>query len=292
MSSTTALPVVMERPRGIRLPRWRVRTTLALAILCLAGVAAVLANVLAPHDPAKAVLVDTLRSPQWFGGDYVLGADQIGRDLLSRLLFGLRTSLWVGLCAVAISASLGIVLGMVAGEAHAFFDWLIMRMVDFQMSVPGILLVLVLAFVIGPGIRTTIVVLGIAGWVQYARMSRAEVRVVRQQQYILAARALGASPLRIAVIHTLPNIANTLVVLGVLQFGQAIILEASISFLGFGVQSPASSLGLMVADGRTFMAVAWWMILFPAAALFVLVLSVNLVGDSLQDWFDPVRRRR
>ncbi|MCC7363821.1 MAG: ABC transporter permease [Dehalococcoidia bacterium] len=274
-----------------RVPRFRIRTLVALAVLAIAALVAVLANVLAPKDPAQAVVVDALLGPSWSSSP-IIGTDQIGRDLLSRLLFGLRTSLMVGFLAVLVSASIGITLGMMAGYAGSIAEWVIMRLVDFQMSVPGILLVLVLAFVIGPGLGTTIIVLGIGGWVQYARMSRAEIRVVSQQQYILAARSVGVGTLRIALRHTFPNIANTLVVLAVLQFGQAIILEASISFLGFGVQSPNTSLGLMVKDGRDFMAIAWWMLVFPAAAIFILVLAINIVGDSLQDWFDPVRRRR
>lgn len=288
-----SLPVAPAPGRvSRRVPRIRLRTAIALCILAAAALAAIFAEFLAPRDPAKAVVLDSLLSPGWLGSGHILGTDQIGRDLLSRLLFGLRTSLWVGVAAVVISSAIGVTLGVLAGYAGSFLEWATMRLVDFQMSVPGILLVLVLAFVIGPGLRTTIVVLGVAGWVQYARMSRAEIRVVKEQPYILAARSVGAGPVRIVVRHTLPNIANTLVVLAVLQFGQAIILEASISFLGFGVQSPGSSLGLMVADGRTFMAVAWWMLLFPSSVIFLLVLAINLVGDSLQDWFDPVLRRR
>lgn len=285
-------PTFWPGSRSVRLPRVRIRTAIAIVVLGLAALIALTANVIAPKDPAQAILLDTLRAPQWLGGDYILGTDQIGRDILSRLLFGMRTSFVVGVGAVVISAGIGIVLGVIAGFAGSAFDWLIMRLVDFQMSIPGILLVLVLAFIIGPGLATTVIVLGIAGWVQYARMSRAEIRIVQQQQYMVAARAIGAGPLRLILRHTLPNIANTLVVLAVLQFGQAMILEASVSFLGFGVQSPGSSLGLMVADGRTFMNVAWWMLVFPAAAIFVIVLAANIVGDSLSDWFDPVRRRR
>lgn len=290
--SDRSLAIVTARSRfRKRLVRVRVRTAIALVILAVAALAAIFAEVLAPRDPAKAVVLDSLLSPGLSGG-HLLGTDQIGRDLLSRLLFGLRTSLWVGVSAVAISAAIGVTFGVMAGYAGSFLEWTTMRLVDFQMSVPGILVVLVLAFVIGPGLNTTILVLGVAGWVQYARMSRAEIRVVKEQPYVLAARSVGAGPGRIILRHTLPNIANTLVVLAVLQFGQAIILEASISFLGFGVQSPGSSLGLMVADGRTFMAVAWWMLLFPSSVIFLLVLAINLVGDSLQDWFDPVLRRR
>lgn len=293
MAQASTAEVNLEPRRG----RWNIlrarkRMLIAFAILAIATLASVFANLLAPFPPGQASPVDGFTSPQWLGGEYILGTDDIGRDIFSRLLFGLRTSLLVGVVSVAISAAIGVVLGVIAGQVGSFVDFGIMRLVDFQMSVPGILLVVLLAFVIGPGLGTTIIVLGVAGWVAYARMARAEVRVVNNQTYIMAARSVGCSPLRVAMRHTFPNIVNSLVVLSVLQFGGVIIAEAAISFLGFGVQSPDSSLGIMISDGRAYMNLAWWMPFFPGATIFILVLSAHLFGEALQDWTDPVRRRR
>ena len=287
--------------RPLQVPRWRryvrgvgglrVYQWLPLLVLILVVAAGALASWVAPHDPDRAVLRAALASPDWVG-DHPFGTDNLGRDVLSRTLYGLRTSLIVAIGSVAISAGVGVPLGIAAGYAGSYLETFIMRIVDVQMSIPGILLLVVLAFIIGPGLVTTMVILGIAGWVRYARMSRAETLVVSRQDYILAARSIGARPLRIAVRHLLPNITNSLVVLATLQFGQSIILEASISFLGFGVQPPTSSLGIMVADGRSMINLAWWIITFPSIVLFVTVLAVNLIGDAIQDWVDPVRKRR
>ncbi|MFN0145168.1 MAG: ABC transporter permease [Dehalococcoidia bacterium] len=284
---------ISERPkRRNAILRLRKRTLVSLAILGIAILAAAFANVLSPHDPSHASVLDGMTAPQWVGGEYIFGTDQIGRDILSRLLFGIRTSLLVGSSAVILSACVGILLGLTSGYAGSIVEFVIMRIVDSMMSVPGILVVMVLAFVLDPGVRTTIIALGAVGWVTYARMSRAEVKVVNSQPYILAARSMGCSPIRIAARHTFPNIANSLVVLSILQFGGAVVAEAAISFLGFGVQSPGSSLGIMLSDGRAFIGVAWWLPFFPAATIFIIVLCLNLCGEGLQDWLDPVRRRR
>lgn len=291
--ATTTEVVLPPKASGIsRILGMRKRMLVAMLMLIIAALAAIFANVLAPKPPAHAEVIDSFIAPQWFGGEYFLGTDQIGRDILSRLLFGLRTSLLVGVLSVLISAAIGVTLGVIAGYVGSFVDFIIMRLVDFQMSVPGILLIVLLAFVIGPGLETTIIVLGIAGWVAYARMARAEVKVVNNQTYIEAAHSVGASPMRVVLLHTLPNIVNSLVVLSVLQFGGVIISEAAVSFLGFGVQSPDSSLGIMISDGRAYINIAWWIPLFPGIAIFLLVLCAHLFGEALQDWTDPVRRRR
>jgi peptide/nickel transport system permease protein len=296
MSTETAAALSIDAlPKGSRrfaLLKLRKRTLVSLAVLVLAILCAIFADVLAPKDPSQASVVDGLTAPQWFGGDFVLGTDQIGRDILSRLLFGVRTSLLVGGSAVILSALVGVTVGLLAGYSGSIIDFLIMRVVDIVMSVPGILVVMVLAFVLDPGLETTIIALGAVGWVTYSRMSRAEMKVINSQTYILAARSIGCSPFRIALRHTFPNIANSLVVLSILQFGGAVVAEAGISFLGFGVQSPGTSLGIMLSEGRAFIGVAWWMPFFPALAIFLIVLCLNLCGEGLQDWLDPVRRRR
>lgn len=288
---TTIVPRASTHSGWRRIVRFRKSTMLAMFTVVVFMFAAVFADVLAPSDPSQANVMQALKSPDWIGGEFILGTDQIGRDVVSRLLFGIRTSLIVSATTVAISALVGVTAGIVAGYIGSVVDFLIMRVVDFMMSIPGILIVMVLAFVLGPGLRTTIIALAVIGWVAFARMSRAEVRVVNSQAFILAARAVGANPMRIALLHTLPNVANTLIVLSVIQFSIAIIAEASISFLGFGVQSPNSSLGIMVSDGKAFLGVAWWLPVFPGLAIFVLVMAINLWGEGLQDWLDPVRRR-
>ena len=280
---------MLSRHRAV--PRLKIHVWIPLIILFIVVVAGALASLIAPHDPSQVRLGNALEAPDWFAGADPFGTDNLGRDILSRLLYGVRTSLIVGLGSVVISAGFGIPFGLIAGYAGSYADLVMMRVVDTQMSVPGILLLIVLAFVIGPGLTTTIIILGVAGWVRYARMARAESKVVKGQDFVLAARALGAGPVRILARHTFPNVANSLIVLCTLQFGQSIILEASISFLGFGVQAPTTSLGIMVADGRSFINLAWWMIAFPSLILFVTVLAVNLLGDALADWTDPVRKR-
>lgn len=288
-SDTLAVPVGGER---WRLRRPRLQVWLPLLVLALIVAAGAGADLFAPYSPAQAHLPAALTPPQWHNRDYILGTDRLGRDVLSRLLYGTRTSLEVGVGAVLLSAAIGIPLGLLAGYAGSLVEWAIIRMVDVQMSIPGILLLVVLAYIIGPGLLTTVVILGVAGWVQYARMARAETKVVTSQPYVLAAQATGAGPLRVAVRHALPNIVGSLLVLATLQFGQAVILEASISFLGFGVQPPGSSLGIMVADGRALISVAWWLLLFPSVMIFAIVLCINLAGDVLHGWLDPLQRRR
>jgi peptide/nickel transport system permease protein len=291
---TTLAEAPLQKVRRVGgLPRLRRELRLVLPCLWVALIilAAVFAAQLSPHDFRRADVSRALEGPTWLSGAYHLGTDQLGRDVLSRLLYGARTSLLVGVGSVLISLLVGVPLGLLAGYAGSFVDMAIMRVVDFQMSIPPILLLVMLATLIGPGLLTTIVILGVAGWVRFARMARAETKVVQGQAYVLSARSTGCSPLRIVLRHVLPNVASSIFVLATLQFGQSIILEASISFLGFGVRPPASSLGLMVSDGRNYLNLAWWLLCFPAAVLFIMVLSANVLGDDLGGRLDPVRRR-
>lgn len=279
---------------GFRLqrPGWRglFRGVLIVMVLAIA-IAALGAAYFAPHAYDRTNLSAADLSPNWFGGQYFFGTDQLGRDMLSRLLFGLRTSVLVGLSAVVISGIIGVVLGLISGYAGSYADSVIMRAVDMQMSIPPVVLLLFLAFLLGPGLRTTILILGVIGWLSYARMVRAEVLVVKELQFVEAARAIGCSPVRVAVRHALPQVLSSIIVLATLQFGAAIIAEASISFVGFGIQPPGSSLGLMIADGRTSLSTSPWIAFVPVIAMFVLVLLVNLLGDELQEMLDPVKKR-
>jgi peptide/nickel transport system permease protein len=288
-SESQPIVAVRLRPRPLRVVGSPLRALLivVLAILVLGGL---LAPVLAPHAYDTVSLTTALKSPDGPGGEYILGTDSLGRDLLSRLLFGLRTSILVAGGATLIGATVGIAIGLAAGYAGRMVDMLLMRLVDLVMAVPGIVLLLFLAFFLGPGVRTTVLILGALGWVPYARMVRAETLVVQRQAYMDAARVVGCSPLRAALRHALPQMASTIIVLTTLQFGQALIAEASVSFLGFGIQPPESSLGLLVKEGRDYLSVASWLAIYPIVTLFAFVLAINLLGDDLATNLDPVRR--
>jgi peptide/nickel transport system permease protein len=285
-----ALPTVAARRRRAPLLVRSPLRVLVFTLLLLLVLGGAFAPLLAPHSYDTVSLTSALRPPEGLTGDYILGTDSLGRDLLSRLLFGLRTSLLVASGATLMGAAIGITVGLIAGYAGHLTDILLMRLVDLVMAVPGIVMLLFLAFFLGPGVRTTILILGALGWVPYARMVRAEMLVVQQQTYMDAARVVGCSPLRAALRHALPQMTSLIIVLTTLQFGQALIAEASVSFLGFGVQPPDSSLGLLVKEGKDFLSVASWLAIYPIVTLFVLVLVVNLTGDELAALIDPVRR--
>jgi len=290
------MTAIARQPAALRWrpsrPSLKATRLVVSAVIFLAIVAvAALAPVVSPYDPTRIDLSNPLVAPQWFGGGHVLGTDQIGRDLLSRMIYGIKNSLVIGIVVVMLSGVVGTVLGLVGGIVQGITEAIIMRLVDLQMSVPGLVLVIFLAFMIGPGLWTTIIVLGVIGWVPYTRIIRSEMLVVAEQQYVLAARSVGASPARVIFKHALPQAVPSFIVLSTLQFGVAIVVEASVSFLGFGIQPPGSSLGLLISDGRAHMTTAPWMLFAPAAVLFVLVLLVNFIGDELNEWLDPVRRR-
>jgi peptide/nickel transport system permease protein len=288
---------VSEVAIGPSAPRFRLRLTprvvirLVAAFLLLAiAVAGLLSHQIAPYGTNDIDLTNMRESPHWFGA-HILGTDDLGRDLFSRILYGVRSSVIVGIVAVAISAVIGVTFGLLAGYVGGFTGQLIMRLVDVQLSVPPIVLVIFLAFLIGPGLTTTCIILGLVGWLPYARLVRAELLVVKEQQFMLAAKAIGCSPLRTMVRHALPQVSSSVIVLSTLQLGAAVILEASVSYLGFGIQPPDSSLGLLISEGRVHLNNAWWLAFGPAAFLFVIVLLTNFLGDELQEILDPVKRR-
>lgn len=265
--------------------------TILLAVLVLP---AILAPVLAPHDPLDGRLAQKLKPPAWLPGgtwEHPLGTDPLGRDLLSRLIFGARVSLSVSLVAIFIGGVVGTVLGLLAGYFGGWTDSLIMRGVDIAFSLPTILLALVLAAVIGPSFRTVIVIVAFLLWARYARQVRGEVLSVKERDFVAQARIAGCSHPRIIFGHILPNVGNTLIVLATLQVGYVILLEGTLSFLGVGVPPPNPAWGLMIADGRGFLATAWWISLFPGLAMLLTVLAVNLMGDWLRDHLDPKLRQ-
>jgi peptide/nickel transport system permease protein len=263
-------------------------------ILILLVVPAIFAPWLAPHDPLEGRLAHKLKPPVWTAGgswEYVLGTDPLGRDILSRMIYGARVSLSVSLVAIFLGGVVGTVLGLFAGYFGGFTDSLIMRAVDVAFSLPTILLGLVLAVVIGPSFRTVIVIVSFLLWARYARQVRGEVLTVKQRDFVAQARIAGCSHVRIIFGHILPNVTNTLIVLATLQVGYVILLEGTLSFLGVGIPPPTPAWGLMVATGRSLIVSAWWVSFFPGLAIVLTVLVLNLIGDWLRDRLDPKLRQ-
>lgn len=263
-------------------------------IVLVVVVAAIFAPYLAPVDPNQQRILDTLQPPIWLesSSNAILGTDYLGRDILSRIIYGARVSLTVGLTAVAIAGMIGAVLGILAGFRGGWTDSVIMRFADFQLSVPFIVLAIAVLGILGPSLRNIIIVLGITGWVTYARIIRSEVLAVREFDYITAARAIGSSDGRIMVRHVLPNVAAPMIVISSLEVARMIISEAALSFLGLGVPATTPSWGGMVSDGRNYIQANWWIATFPGLAIVLTVLGINLFGDWLRDTLDPRQRSR
>jgi peptide/nickel transport system permease protein len=262
-------------------------------ILLVIVLLATFAPFVAPYDPYDSEIVNRLKPPVWEEGGswtYVLGTDQIGRDTLSRLIYGARVSLMAGFLAMVISVLLGVPLGMLAGYGGRFTDTIISTVINIQLTFPFVLLALTVVAVLGPSFANVILVLGIASWTVYARVIRAEVRKLRELDFVLASRALGVSGLRIVARHIFPNTINTVIVLSTVQIARFIIAEAFLSFLGLGVQAPIPSWGSMLGDSRQFMYDRWWLPTLPGLAIFITTLTINLCGDTLRDWLDPYRR--
>jgi peptide/nickel transport system permease protein len=265
-----------------------VKKALGIAITLAAVLAALAAPWLSPHDPLRADFAASLKPPGTDG--HPLGTDQLGRDLLARVLHGARLALFIGVCTVVVTAVAGGLVGLVAGFVERWPSAVLMRLADVQLSFPFILLALTINAIVGLGLRNIILSLSAAGWVVYARVVRAEVLAVKQRDFIHAAAALGAGGGRLLFRHVLPNVAPSIIVVASLQFSQFIVAEAAISFLGFGVQPPTPAWGSMLSESRDFLFIAWWLGAFPGAALALTALGVNLLGDWLRDTFDPKLR--
>lgn len=270
---------------------WRARAAIAGSlILVTMSLVALAAPWIAPYDPVAMNLSERLLPPSLGAGQGVMhpcGTDQMGRDVLSRLFYGARVSLVIGLTTVVVSGAIGVLLGLVAGYFGGLVGDLIMRIADVQESFPFLALAIVVVALLGPGLRNTIIVLGVGGWVLFARVVRGDVLGVREKDYILAARALGVGDLRMMFRHILPNVVSPVIVLTTFAFSLMIITEASLSFIGLGVQPPAPSWGRMLGDGRDYLAVAWWLPTFPGLFIMLTVLGANLLGDCLRDMLDP-----
>ena len=280
------------RPNILRRVRLRLRSyplIPAFVLLVLLIIPAITADWLAPHDPIHGVVMDRRQPPVFFGGTwkYPLGTDRIGRDILSRIMYGARVSLSISLVGIFVGGIIGASLGMLAGYFGGWIDTVIMRLVDISLALPAILLALVLAAATGPSFQTIIVVVAFVLWALYARQVRGEVLSIRERDFVARARVAGASQLRVMARHILPNVTNTIIVLATLQVGSVIILEAALSFLGLGIPRPTPAWGIMVADGRQLIVSAWWISFFPGLAITLTVFSLNLLGDWLRDRLDP-----
>ena len=260
-----------------------------VAILLLVVLTALVAPFLAPHSPTFTDLQENFRPPMFFGGSsaYVLGTDSLGRDILSRVIYGSRVSVLVGVVTVAIAGTLGVLLGLLAGYFTGFVDDAISLITDILLSFPFILLAIVVMTVLGGGLLNVILVLGATRWVDFARVVRGETLSLSGREYVLAAQAIGASHRRLILRHVLPNVLTPVIVIATFAVAQMIIAEASLSFLGVGVQPPTATWGGMLADARTYLRTAWWMATFPGLAIMLTVLAVNFVGDWVRDVHDP-----
>jgi peptide/nickel transport system permease protein len=257
-------------------------------------VTALLSPYVAPHNPIRERLIDRLLPPAWVeDGEwrYLLGTDHLGRDLVSRIIYGSRVSLVVGFAAVAIGGALGIALGMAAGFLGGQTDEVIMAVADMQLAFPTILFAIAIIAVLGPSFINLVIVIGLSGWVTYARIARGQVLSVREKEFVEAIRAQGGSQWRIVWRHILPNILSPLIVVATLDLARTIILESTLSFLGLGIQPPTPSWGGMLSDGREYLLSAWWIATFPGVALMLTALSFNRLGDWVRDLTDPRLRR-
>jgi peptide/nickel transport system permease protein len=259
----------------------------ALLLLLIFGT--LCAPLLAPTDPAQQQILRRLKPPLSADGGppLLMGSDQLGRDIWSRVLFGARVSLAIGFIAAALATVLGAALGLIAGFYGGRLGMIILRLADVQHSFPFLIIAIVVVAVVGPSLGTLIVTLTVWGWVAHTRVVRGEVLAARERDYVVAARALGASDARLLVRHILPNVISPLIVLFTFLVAQLIIAESSLGFLGLGVQPPTPSWGSMLADGRVHVGTAWWLATFPGLAIMLTVLSINLLGDGLRDALDP-----
>jgi peptide/nickel transport system permease protein len=251
---------------------------------------AAFAPLLSPHDPILQDVEKRLIPPIGQEGadpQYLLGTDHLGRDIVSRLIYGARISIVVSVSAVALSAVLGTLIGLLSGFYGGKVDNIFMRIADVQLAFPFILLAIAIIAVLGPNLQNIIIVMGITGWVIYARVVRAEILSLREKEYVLAVRALGGSNSRIIFKHLLPNVMPPIIVIITLEMARMIIMEAALSFLGLGIQPPTPTWGGMLADGRVYLSTSWWLATFPGLVIMLVVLGINLLGNWLRDILDP-----
>lgn len=263
-----------------------------LIVVFLLVVFAIFAPLLAPHSPYTQILGDRMIEPVFMGGtwEHPLGTDHLGRDYLSRLIYGARVSLLIGLVSALISGTVGTAMGVAAGYFGGKVDAVVTFLINVRLAMPVVLVALAVVAILGGSLQVVIGVLGLLLWDRFAVVMRASTQQVRRREYVTAAQAIGASTPRVILSEIMPNIVNNLIVIVTLEMAHAILLEATLSFLGLGVQPPTPSWGLMVSDGKNMMLFEPWLVLIPGVVLFILVLAINLVGDGLRDVTTPDNR--
>lgn len=252
--------------------------------------ASIFAPLISPHDPILQDVEKRLLPPFWQAGAdpaYILGTDHLGRDILSRLIYGARISLVISTSAVSFSAILGTIIGLLSGFYGGRIDNIFMRLADVQLAFPFILLAIAIIAVLGPNLQNIIIVMGITGWVIYARVIRAEVLSLREKEFITSIKALGGSNSRIIFKHLFPNVIPPCIVIISLEMARMIIMESALSFLGLGIQPPTPTWGGMLADGRVYLFTSWWLATFPGLVIMLVVLGINLLGNWMRDILDP-----
>ena len=257
---------------------------IGLFIILLIILVSIFVPFLAPYNPVEPDYPKTLQPPS---KNHFFGTDEFGRDIFSRILYGTKYALIVGLGVVLVTFAIGITLGILAGYFGGMTDGMIMRAVDIMMSMPSLVLAIALAGVLGGGLKSIIIAIGVISWASLTRLVRGETLSIKEEPYIEAAGALGISNLHIIFKHILPNISSSLIVYATLSIPAAILTSAALSFLGVGMQPPTPEWGLMVSEGRDFLGSAWWISTFPGLAIMVVSLTFNIVGDALRDALDP-----
>ena len=274
---------------------WQLRLgVVGIALIIVLIITALFCPFIAPEDPYEQDIMQRLLPPSWMKGgtpEHLLGTDHLGRDLLTRIMYGTRVSLVVGIMAVILEVFIGVGLGLLAGYYGGKTDSVISFMVNVMMSFPFILLALTLVAVLGPSLQNIIIALGLTGWPVFTRVTRIETMKLRDQEFVMAATTLAFKHTRIMIRHILPNLVPIILVLGTVEVARAIIRETILSFLGLGIQPPIPSWGSMLAEGRDYMLMQWWLAAFPGAAIFISALGINLMGDALRDLMDPHLRK-
>jgi peptide/nickel transport system permease protein len=290
--TTATLAVARGSRRARHLPAMFRRPGVLFAVLVVLAVFAsgLLAPVVAPLDPTEQDVIERLTPPVFMPGgttEHLLGTDHLGRDVLSRLIYGARIALIVGMTTVLVSGVAGLGIGLAAGYFGGPTDSAFMRLLDIQLALPFMLVALTIIGILGPSLHVIVVVLALTGWVVYARVVRAEILSLRSREFVTACRSLGGSDMRIIVRHLLPNVRALVIVISTVEVARMMLLESALSFLGLGVRPPTPSWGAMLADGRIYITSAWWLATFPGLAISVTVLGLNVVGDRLRDYLDP-----
>ena len=297
MSASPATPTTTTGTLAGWLPKLRTEglPLVPIGILVVLAFLAVFAELIAPYNPEIGSLSQRFKPPAWVAGgstEYLLGTDHIGRDVLSRLIFGARVSMVVGFMAVFIAGVVGSTLGILSGYLGGWVDQVIMRVTDTWLALPGLTFAIFLAAIVGPSEWNIVIILGSVYWTRYARVIRGEVLSLRERDFVRLAIVAGCSKWTIMRRHLLPNVANTAIVLATLMLGVVVVSEAALSFLGVGVPPPKPAWGLMLADGKKgLMAGYWWLTVFPGVCIVLLVLAANLLGDWLRVKFDPQLRQ-